>query len=583
MQAASGGGGGAEEAWLGFAEPVKFSRAGPAMKLSADGSEATGGMSADGAAWCAVVSDVVMRSGKHMVRFTWTRQGTRHGPHFGLIRPSCKVEAGERPEKDDDFCFYGTWGGWGYRTGHARPGASSWTGMQAANEGDRIGMLLDLDMGTMTIFKNEECLGLMATGLSGEYCWAVELFQGGPDSVRIENAPPEALAAAQIEAGQKHAEAEANLAAQRESGLFSRGGTNITLSADGSEATCNAPTSQWSSPWDGYRTAASEAVMRSGKHMAWFTGGGYFGLIRPEYDHLDQAWAVTGHCFICSHNGGHCSGGDDSYSSGAQWKGIKGFQGIKGDLIGMLLDLDAGTMTIFKKNKLGISTKLGVMATGLSGEYCWAAGIDSGGSARIALERVGALASAQTAAAKAAAAAEMQTAEQALEQARVALAIAQQTFDSSLARVTDLKAKMGAPAEEAEPPEVWRRVRLADSSSRYLTATSDQKGASIVMQEHEGVRHQQWRLTEHGHLQCRAGEFCIDIDGKNADEFAQVIMWDVKLPSPDFPEATNQMWVYSGDGYLVSKMHGMVLQVNAQGMLQTANKTGDPRQLWAFE
>ena len=580
MQAASGGGGGAEEAWLGFAEPVKFSRGSPAMKLSADGCEATG--SGDG--WCAVVSDVVMRSGKHMVRFTWTRLGTRHGPHFGLIRPSCKVEAGERPEKDD-VCFYGTWGGWGYGTA-----SSSWTGMQEAGEGDRIGMLLDLDMGTMTIFKNEECLGLMATGLSGEYCWAVEIPQNGPDSVRIENAPPEALAAAHFEAGQKHAEAEANLAAQRESGLFSRGGTNITLSADGSEATCNAPTSQFSSGYDGYRTAASEAVMRSGKHMAWFTGGGYFGLIRPEYDG-DTPWAVAGHCFICSHTGERYTAADTAADTAALFKGIKWinplmtpFQGIKGDLIGMLLDLDAGTMTIFKKNKLGISTKLGVMATGLSGEYCWAAGIDSHGSARIALERVGASASAQIVAEKAAAAAELQAAEQALEQARVALAIAQQTFDSSLARVTDLKAKMGAPVEEAEPPEKWRRVRLANSSSRYLTATSDRKGASIVMQEHEGVRHQQWRLTEHGHLQCRAGEFCIDIDGKNADEFAQVIMWDVKLPNPDFPKATNQMWVYSGDGYLVSKMHGMVLQVNTQGtLLQTAIKTGDPRQLWVFE
>jgi hypothetical protein len=64
----------------------------------------------------------------------------------------------------------------------------SWEGMQGAREeGDRIGMLLDLDQGTMTVYKNDERLGVMATGLSGEYSWAVALYYGG-DSTRIESA-----------------------------------------------------------------------------------------------------------------------------------------------------------------------------------------------------------------------------------------------------------------------------------------------------------------------------------------------------------------------------------------------------------
>jgi hypothetical protein len=48
-------------------------------------------------------------------------------------------------------------------------------------------MLLDLDQGSMTVYKNDERLGVMATGLSGEYCWAVLLCQEG-DSARIEPA-----------------------------------------------------------------------------------------------------------------------------------------------------------------------------------------------------------------------------------------------------------------------------------------------------------------------------------------------------------------------------------------------------------
>ena len=55
-------------------------------------------------------------------------------------------------------------------------------------QGDRIGMLLDLDQGSMTVWKNDEKLGVMrAEGLSGELCWAVEMFMPG-NSARIEAA-----------------------------------------------------------------------------------------------------------------------------------------------------------------------------------------------------------------------------------------------------------------------------------------------------------------------------------------------------------------------------------------------------------
>ena len=60
--------------------------------------------------------------------------------------------------------------------------------MQTANEqGDRIGMLLDLDQGSMTVWKNGEQLGVMvAEGLSGPLCWAVSLRYGS--SARVESA-----------------------------------------------------------------------------------------------------------------------------------------------------------------------------------------------------------------------------------------------------------------------------------------------------------------------------------------------------------------------------------------------------------
>jgi hypothetical protein len=92
------------------------------------------------------------------------------------------VAGGKSAVTVDDHCFYFT------LNGSHSPNGRSWEGMQRTMEqGDRIGMLLDLDQGTMTVYKNDELLGVMATGLSGEYSWAVSLNITGT-SVRIEAA-----------------------------------------------------------------------------------------------------------------------------------------------------------------------------------------------------------------------------------------------------------------------------------------------------------------------------------------------------------------------------------------------------------
>ena len=52
--------------------------------------------------------------------------------------------------------------------------------------GDRIGLLLDLDEGSIAVYLNGVRLGVMDDGLSGEYCWAVSLYAAYGDSARIE-------------------------------------------------------------------------------------------------------------------------------------------------------------------------------------------------------------------------------------------------------------------------------------------------------------------------------------------------------------------------------------------------------------
>ena len=106
--------------------------------------------------------------------------------------------------------------------------------------------------------------------------------------------------------------------------------------------------------------------MATGRHAAEFTLGtdiepvqaplhAVVGVARPEHQPgtLDF-WGVG------------CSGHSFKRGIRAAWDGQQRFG--PGDVVGLLLDCDAGTLTI-KKN----GTQLGVAVTGLSGELCWAA------------------------------------------------------------------------------------------------------------------------------------------------------------------------------------------------------------------
>jgi hypothetical protein len=175
------------ESWLGLMWEVEslrrgavFGRSHAEITLSEDGALATRGV--HDLTFRAAASKAVMCAGRHYAQFTAV---SGVDMWFGVIRPGWDVEAGENAFKVDGHCFYFT------GNGSRCPGFGDWEGMQGAKEdGDRIGMLLDLDQGTMTVYKDDERLGVMATGLSGEYSWAVVLFLNS--SARIEAAEPPA-------------------------------------------------------------------------------------------------------------------------------------------------------------------------------------------------------------------------------------------------------------------------------------------------------------------------------------------------------------------------------------------------------
>ena len=51
-----------------------------------------------------------------------------------------------------------------------------WKGMESCRAGDTVGMLLNLDEGTLTVYKNNLRLGIMKNDLHGSYCWFVTLL-----------------------------------------------------------------------------------------------------------------------------------------------------------------------------------------------------------------------------------------------------------------------------------------------------------------------------------------------------------------------------------------------------------------------
>jgi hypothetical protein len=118
----------------------------------------------------AAASMVVMRAGLHYARFTLV-----HGVLLccGVIRPAWNATVGWGAELVP--------GHWFYRTDDWLRFPGRYPGQTAFEEGDHIGLLLDLDQGSLTVYKNDEWVGVMETpGLSGAYCWAVSTcYPGG--------------------------------------------------------------------------------------------------------------------------------------------------------------------------------------------------------------------------------------------------------------------------------------------------------------------------------------------------------------------------------------------------------------------
>ncbi|EJK54241.1 hypothetical protein THAOC_26158, partial [Thalassiosira oceanica] len=143
----------------------------------------------------AVSSSYVMKSGAHYAEFLIT--GT---PYIGIVRPMPGLDTSAYQEVfdffdsrfDTDFLAQRTddWdnsdvhaceyfcddGGMRWSDWENDEVDYEWEGMESCQSGDTVGMLLNLDEGTLTVYKDNRRLGVMKAGLSGPYCWYVSLI-----------------------------------------------------------------------------------------------------------------------------------------------------------------------------------------------------------------------------------------------------------------------------------------------------------------------------------------------------------------------------------------------------------------------
>ena len=166
----------------------------------------------------AVSSGYVMRTGAHYAEFR-----IAGAPYIGVVRPMPGLDAGAYPEGfsffDDglypDFLAQRS-AEWGNDNVHVceyccADGEFGWTdwvraeyeweqweGMEPCRSGDTVGMLLNLDEGTLTVYKNNRRLGVMKDGLSGLFCWYANVTGVAPtpdgNTVSISNVRLQATA-----------------------------------------------------------------------------------------------------------------------------------------------------------------------------------------------------------------------------------------------------------------------------------------------------------------------------------------------------------------------------------------------------
>jgi len=155
--------------------------------------------------WNCAIGSSIMRGGRHFAKFDIAPDDV----NVGVIRPiagwddrgienflpsiidsndsvsyDLLAERTERWHGDIHCCSYCCQDGTCCRTDWHTQSINDWVGQEHFRRPGTIGLLLDLVEGSLSVYKHGRRLGIMASGLMGEYCWFTSMAVGSC-SVRI--------------------------------------------------------------------------------------------------------------------------------------------------------------------------------------------------------------------------------------------------------------------------------------------------------------------------------------------------------------------------------------------------------------